>query len=206
MARLAGCRKTSCRVVGIICPLVVRLMAAIASGRKARIVVVHMAVRTGDTNVGASKWKRRAVMIERALAPGHGVVADLAGGRETQLNVIYRRQGVVVVRLMASDAGSARQAVVVIDMTRRAGHADVRARQGKTRGGMVECRARPRGRGMANGAVGRKGRRHMAGVGRALVIGPMTIETGRAGQVVVIIDVAGSAGHRHVRAGQRESG
>jgi len=59
---------------------------------------------------------------------------------------------------------------------------------------------------MADGAVGRKGRRHVARVVCALVIGLMTIDTCRAGQVVVVIDVAGSAGHRHVRAGQRKSG
>jgi hypothetical protein len=165
-----------------------------------------VAIRAGNANVGAGKRKRRVVMIKRALAPSHGVVTDLAGRRETQLNVIYRRQCIVVVRLMASHAGGARQAVIVIDVARTAGHADVRASEGKTRGGVVECRTRPRSGGMADGAVGRKGRRHVAGVGCALVIGLMTIDTGRVGQLVVVIDVAGSAGHRHVRAGQRKSG
>ena len=127
VARLAGCRKSSCRVVGIIGALIIRLMAAIAGGRKTRIVIVYVAVRAGNGNVGAGKRKRRVVMIKRALAPSHGVVADFAGCGKTQLNVIHRRQRIAVVRLMASHAGCAGQVVVVIDVAGSAGHADVRA-------------------------------------------------------------------------------
>ena len=46
----------------------------------------------------------------------------------------------------------------------------------------------------------------MAGAVGPLIIRLMTIDTGSAGQVVVVVDVAGSAGHRHMRAGQGEPG
>lgn len=59
---------------------------------------------------------------------------------------------------------------------------------------------------MANRAVGRKSCCGVARVGCALVIGLMTNDARRASQIVVVIDVAGSAWHGHVCASQRKSG
>jgi len=59
---------------------------------------------------------------------------------------------------------------------------------------------------MADRAVGRKCCCRVAGVSRPLIIGLMAIDTRCAGQVVIVIDVARSAGHAHVRTGQRKAG
>ena len=114
VARLTGGRKTRCRVVRIIRPLVIRLMAAITGRRKTRIVVVHVAAGARHAGVRARERKGRVVVVEGALWPSHGVVADLAGRRKAELHVVHRRRGIVVVGLMAGHAGGAGQTVVVI--------------------------------------------------------------------------------------------
>lgn len=107
---------------------------------------------------------------------------------------------------MASNAGRARQAVVVIDVAGSARPAYVRAGQGPAGRGVIERRARPRRSRMADRAVGGESCRSVTRIGRALKVGLMTTDACRVGQTVVVIDVAGSAGHAHVRAGQRKPG
>ena len=91
--------------------------------------------------------------------------------------MIDRRQGIVEVVLVASNAGRARQAVVVIDVARCASHADVCAGQRETGRGVIECCARPRRGRMADGAVCGKGRGDVAWVRCALEIGLMAADT-----------------------------
>ena len=81
----------------------------------------------------------------------------------------------------------------------------MRAGQGKTGSRMIECRAQPRRGGMAHGAIRRERSRNVGRIGSALIIGLMAINTSGTGKVVVVIHVAGSACHRHVRARQRKS-
>jgi hypothetical protein len=206
VAGLTSCGERRRCVVGVIRPLVIGLVTAITVGWEARIVVVYVATGAGHAGMSAGEWKWSVVVIECALSPGDGVVAHLAGGRKPELNVIDRRQSIVEVILVASQAGCAREAVVVIDVARSASHANVCAGQRETGRGVIECRACPRRGRVADGAVGGKRRGDMTGVRCALEIGLMTADTSCVGQVVVIIDVAGGAGHAHVRSSERESG
>ena len=128
---MTGRRESGCRVFGIVRHLVVRLVAAVAVDRETRIVVVHMATGARNRCMSAGKRKRSVVMIKRALAPSDGVVARVAVRRKTELNVVNRRDGIVVVGLMASNASCARQPVVVIKVAGSASHAHVRASQRK---------------------------------------------------------------------------
>jgi hypothetical protein len=114
-------------VVGIVSPLVIDLMAAVAVGGEARIVIVYMTARAGNANVGACERKRCVVVVECGGAPCDRVVAGLTSRRETQLNVIHRCEGIVVIGLVASNAGCARQAVVIIDVAQSTAHGYVRA-------------------------------------------------------------------------------
>jgi len=206
VARITGRREPGGRVVGIVGPLVVHLVTGITVGRKSGVVVVHVTTRAGRAGVRAAQRKPRVVMIKRTLGPNHGVVAHLAVGRKTQLNMIDRRQGIVEIGLVARHAGGAPQTVIVTDVAGSAGRAYVRASQGKAGRGVVEGRPRPRGGRMAYRTVGGKCRRHVAGIGGALEIALMTSDTRRVRQLEVVIDVAGSAGHAHVRPGQRKPG
>ena len=69
---------------------------------------------------------------------------------------------------------------------------------------MIEGRAVPgRGR-MADRTIGRKACCSMAGIVRPLIIGSMTSDTSCAGQVEVIVHMAGAAGHSRVRSCKRK--
>jgi len=65
-------------------------------------------------------------MIEGAVGPEHGVMALLAGRRESELHVVYRGSRVVVVRLVATHASRVGDVVVVVHVTHDAGHYGVR--------------------------------------------------------------------------------
>ena len=124
-------REPGGRMVGIVGPLIFRRVTAIAVGGKTGVVIVDVATRTGRAGVLPGQRKRCVVMIKRPLGPSHGVVAHLAGGRKTQLNVVHRAEGIVEVGLVARNAGGAPQTVVVTDMAGTAGCAYVRPGQGK---------------------------------------------------------------------------
>jgi len=67
--------KARSRVIRI-CRLVeVRLVAAIARGGKCRVVVVHVALGTGDCRVRSRERERRVVVIETGERPRACVMA-----------------------------------------------------------------------------------------------------------------------------------
>lgn len=77
-----------------------------------------MAGRADAAGVAVSDWERRVLrVIERCTRPGGGVVAVLASRREKlRLRRVARVGGVVVVSLMAPDAGRGQRRVVVVYM------------------------------------------------------------------------------------------
>ena len=87
---------------------VVRFMAAVAIGRQCRVVVVYMAVGARHRSVRAGQRKCCRAVIECAVRPQCGVVAELAGRREAHLNVVDRRGRVVIVGQMARGASRIR--------------------------------------------------------------------------------------------------
>lgn len=144
VACVAGRRPRCGLVIWVRGVVVVRYVATGTDGRQRGVVVVHVATAAGHGYVGAAKRKGRGVVVKRALTPGHRVVTRLASRRKTQLNVIHGCQSVVVVGLVTTDAGRARQTVVVIDVAQSAAHRYVRAGQRPSSRGVIECRRRPR--------------------------------------------------------------
>src|ERR1700674_738331 len=90
-------------------------------------------VRTGQGPAGLR-------VIEFAVSPGHGVVAGFAGQGQAGLDVIYGTHRVVVVLLMAGDAGRLVELVVPIDVAVGAGtwRNGVGASQRPTGWGVIE--------------------------------------------------------------------
>jgi hypothetical protein len=127
VAVLAGRREPGRGVVGIVRPLVICSMTAIAVGGETCIVVVHMTTGARNRGVGSGKRKRSVVVVKCSSAPSHGVVTDFARSWKCQLNVIHRCYSIVVVSLMTSNAGCARQAVAVVDVAQSTAHGYVRA-------------------------------------------------------------------------------
>jgi hypothetical protein len=111
-SRRMACRASgwvaSALVIRIVCPVVVRGMAAVAVRRHRRVVVVHMATGAGNGHVGARQRKHRLVVIEYCTGPVNRCVAGIARVWKTCLSVrrVIRR---VVVRHVTSLAGRVRQ-------------------------------------------------------------------------------------------------
>ena len=170
VARLAGGRESGRDVIRIGRGLVNRLVAAVAIRRQARVVVIYVATAAGNRRVRAGQSEACAAVIEGPRAPGDRVVAEIAARRVSELNVIYRNSGVVVVGLVAGDASRAAQIVVVVDVARRTQDGCVRASQGESRRRMVERSRRPDGCRMTQRAVGGESSRAVARIVRALVV------------------------------------
>lgn len=145
MACVARGRPRGGLVIGVARVVVVRHVTSGTHSRQRDVVVVHVATGAGHGDMGAGKRKRRVVMVKRTLAPRQGVVTHLAGRRKTQLNVIHRRQGVVVVGLVTGHTSCVGQAVVVVDVAGSAAHGDMGAGQSPAGRGMIERRGCPRG-------------------------------------------------------------
>ena len=115
VAGRACCRESRRRMIRIRGSVVVRLVATHAGGRQRRVVVVHVATRTGHCRVRPGQREGGRVVVERGSAPVGGAVAGITRIREPDLCVI-RIGGFVVIRLVARDAGGigAGQAVVPV--------------------------------------------------------------------------------------------
>lgn len=73
-------------------------------------------------------------------------MTSLACSREARRDMVHRRLSRVVVGLMASYAGGARQVVVIVHMAQRAWRGGVKARERPTGGGVIELAVRPQNR------------------------------------------------------------
>ena len=133
-------------------------------------------------------------------------MALLAGSREP--GVRHRGYGVVEIILVAADAGRAGDVEIVIDVAIRTLPRGNRVctRQRKPRFRVIESRRLPGCGGVAGFASLRESPAHMVRVRGSLEIFQVARHAGRAGQVVVVVDVAISAlsGRNRVRAGQHK--
>jgi len=135
-------------------------------------------------------------------------VALLTGLREASGDVIRVRRGLKIFQV-AGDAGGAGQVVVVVDVavetdTRRIGMC---IGQREAHRVVVKSRRLPGARGVAHLTVLREASGDVIRIGRGLKILQVAGDTSRAGQVVVVVDVAVEADTRRigVRIGQREA-
>ena len=150
-------------------------------------------------------------VIELPVCPQHRVVAEVARGWETGCHMVHgvRRGGVIVHVTRGANCVCAGQVVVIVDMALTA-----------LRAGQVEPGQRPTGSGVIEFAVGPEHRvvtvlargwetqlEVVNGSGGRVVVVLVAADASRvrAGQVVVVVDVALAALHGGVRAGQRES-
>ena len=178
---------------------VIRFMAAVTIGGERRVIVVHMAIRAGHRRVRASEREGRGAVIEGAIRPQCGVVAELAGRWEAYLNMVYRRSRVVVVIQVARDASrvGAGQAVVIVDMTVGAypRRNRVRIGQSKSRRGVIEFAIRPEHRVVATFTSRRETGLDVIYRGRrGVVVVEVARNASRRRQIVVVVDVAIGAG------------
>jgi len=171
--------------------VVVGLVAVNAQRAGQVVIVVNVAI-------GASPWRNRMRagqresglrMIELAIRPLDGVMAEFAGGRETSMG--HRTGCIVVIVLVARNASRVRDVVVVVDVAVGASPWRNCMRTGQRESGlrMVEFAIGPLDGVMAVLAGGREARvRHRRL--RIVVVGLVTRNARRIGDVVVVVDVA----------------
>jgi hypothetical protein len=143
-------------------------------------------------------------VIEGGPQPRRRRVTRLAGRGESCGHMI-RIGGSVVIRLVTRIAVRGGSGELTIDMAARARNGDVRARQGKAGGAVIEGGGRP-GRGVvANLALMRESRRLVIRIVRLVVIPEMAGDAGCVSNLEIAAHVATGAGKLHVRTGQRKS-
>ncbi len=192
MAQFACRRKARRSVCRVRRTRVVLLMARVAQRAVQRIVVVDVTIGALPRRNGVRSRQRkpRRRVIEFAIRPQNRVVALLARRRESRMR--HRRGGVVVIRLVATEARRAGEGVVIVDVAVGAlpRRNRVRPRQRKPRTAVIERCIQPRTRAVALIAAMREIRRHVIRVCRALIILQMARYAGGAAQGVVVIHVA----------------
>ena len=117
VALLAGLREVRRDVIGIRRSLVILKVAAHASAAVQVVVTIDVTVGAGAWRDGvqARQDKAGSGVIKLSVGPQHGVVALLTRRREASMR--DRRRGIVEVGLVATDARSNRNAVVVVGVT-----------------------------------------------------------------------------------------
>jgi len=152
------------------------VVAAVASRALEDGIVARIGVAGGAHAVRISvinRELRELGMVEGGAGPAARVVAGLAGGgEELRLRRVARIRRVVVVGLMASNAGGWQCRVIVVDVAIGAlarGHS-VQAGQGKCSVVVVEGGIGPEVRVVADLASSREARRSMSGIVRGRVI------------------------------------
>ena len=172
--------------------VVIRLMAANARERQRGVVIVYVTVGAlaRRNGVRSREGEGCRVVVKSRISPYRCVMAEFALLRESGSGVRRIIRAVVILQ-MASDAGGGVQAVIVVDvavaaLARRYG---VRAGESEAGGGVIEGGVRP-----LNGVVTAIASGRESGVGdgrgRVIKIGLMTANTGSAGEIVIVVDVA----------------
>ena len=135
-------------------------------------------------------------------------MALIAALREVRRHVIGIRRSLVILQ-MAGDARCAREVVIIIDVAIGAlpGRDRVHARQRKVGRVVVKRRVRPRCGVVALIASLRKTSGHVIRIGGSLIVLEVAAHASRAGQVVIVVDVAiGAHARRHrMASSQRKS-
>ena len=144
---IASSRKGCGNVIWIRRSSEICLVAAVAGGRQARVVVVRVALGAGHGGMSSGQREDRC-MIKAGWTPRAGCMTQSAIRGEARSYVIRIRRPREV-GLVAAIAGGRQSRVVVVDMALRARHAHVRSRQRERSGVVIERGLGPGSRVMA---------------------------------------------------------
>jgi len=205
MADRAVRREAGGNVIGICGSGEVSLVARIAGRRGVCVVVIGVALDTGESGVSS---RQRIVGIRRVIecdgGPVARVVAGVARGRKCRGNVTGIR-GPGEISLMAAIAGCGKGGVVVICMALGARNSRMGTGQRKHRS-MIESGRSPGGGRVAESAIRWESRSYVSrirGSGEVSLVAPVA---GRGQGGVVVVYMTLRARHSDVCAGKGERG
>ena len=213
VTHLAGLREVAGHVIRI--SSAVEVFQVAVGARRVRcgqaVVVVDVTLRALHAGcVEAGQWPTCRRVIKLGVSPVRRIVALLAGGRESKLDMVYRCGRAVVIVLVTADARGAAQRVVVVDVAHHACHrrVSVEASQRESNRAVIKSCWRPSGRRMALLAAGRESRSGMHRVISFLEVGLVTGNASgiRCTEIVIVVGMATGARNGGVHTGQRESG
>lgn len=203
VAHLARCGEAGGRMRWIRRARVILLVARVAQRAVQGIVVVDVAIgaQTRRHHMGVCQRETGRRVIEFPVGPQVGVVASFASRRESGGRVGYRRDGVVVIGLVARDASRAGQVVVIVDVAigTDARRHRVVSSQWEAGAVVIEGGVQPVGGVVAGVASLREVGSDVIRIRGSLEVLQVTAHAGRAVQAVIIVNVAISAGARRDR-------
>lgn len=208
VAQSAVFGKARGNVVGVVGWLLeIGAMATDTRSSDAGVLVVDMARLATYRGVLAGERELRSVVIEQAVGPERSIVAGLASRSEACGSVV-RVLGVAKFRQVAAGAILSRAFELVAQMALHATGGDVPSGEGIFRRGVViEARALPLHRGVAQGAVLRDSGGYVVGIVRWLAeVGLVAADAGLGRAAKAVIDVTLQAGCDDMLAGERETG
>lgn len=167
-------------------------------------VIIRIGVAGRAHTVCVPMVNREVGVIPVCRDPRCGVMASGAGSRKSCRRVVGISRASVI-GLVARVAVRRQGRVVVVDVATGAGNGHVRSRQRERRVVVIEAGRYPCRRVVTHVALLRKSHRGVIGIGCALKILQVTANTSRAGQVIVVVDVARSARSSRMRSRQRET-
>lgn len=179
----------------------IRFRVAVGARENSVITWIGVAGRTYAVRVPVIH--REICMVPVRRDPRGGVVARGAGSREARGHVVRIRRAAVV-SLVARIAVRGQRRVVVVHVATGAGNGCMRSRQREGCVVVIERRGNPCRRVVANIALLRESHTDVIRAGRALEIFQVTGHASRAGQVIVVVHMAGGAGRGRVCSRQRE--
>ena len=212
MAGLARQRKARLDVIRVRGLVVVLLMTGDATRLVELVIVIDVAIGASARWDGVRPGQRPSSlrMIELAVHPVDRVMTGFTGSGETGRDMVNGLLGVVVILLMAGDARSLGQVVIVVDMAIRAGAGRHGMAASQREFGFIVFKlSRLPGVGrMAYFASLGEAALYVVRVLAVLEILQVTGDAGSLSQIVVAVDVTISALARRngMGASQRESG
>ena len=182
-----------------------RVPSAMAACALEHCVVTRIDVARSAHPIGIAVVHVEPRVVESGSQPTGGRVADCARSGEAGRDVT-RIIGSLVVGFVTTIAIGRQRGVIVVQVTVRARHSGVRARQWERRVVVIEASRRPRGCVVTDVALLRETHGDMVRVVRALKISQMTTDTSRTGDVVIPVRMALAALDGAMRSGQRPAG
>ena len=203
VAQLAILREPGGDVIRVIGGLVVLQVARRAGGAQGRILTARMTLGAGRRRMLSGKRELGGVVIEGGSQPLGGGVAELTTLRKTGRDVIGAGGGLVVLQVAGHAVGTD-VGVVAVGMALQARDRDVSPGKRKLRQVVIEGRAVPGGSVMASGAIVRKSRGHVVGVGGLREIGEVATRAIARHALEMVAHMAGVARQILVCAGESE--